>query len=106
MELTFAALEDQRGDGLGIVPPDFPGNGPEELEGRDHPFEDRLGALEGQGQDERGVRVGPGRDQERHEPAAVGEVDVDVAEVGLEAMAREMPRGMKVSRYRRRCLST
>ena len=54
------------------------------------PFEDRLGALERQGQDEGGVGVGPGGDQERDEPAAVGEVDVDVAEVGFEASAREM----------------
>ena len=60
----------------------------EELEGRDHPFEDRLGALEGESQHEGGVGVGPGRDQERHEPAAVGEVDVDVAEIGFETLAR------------------
>ena len=62
----------------------------EELEGGDHAFEDRLGALEGQGQDEGGVGVGPGGDEERDEPAAVGEVDVDVAEVGFEASAREV----------------
>ena len=62
----------------------------EELEGGDHAFEDRLGALEGQGQDEGGVGVGPGRDQERDEPAAVGEIDVDVSEIGFEALAREM----------------
>ena len=93
MELAFAPLEDQRGDGPGVVPPDLLGHGAEELEGRDHAFEDGLGALEGQGQDEGGVGVGPGRDQERHEPAAVGEVDVDVAEIGLEALAREMAQG-------------
>ena len=90
MELAFASQEDQRGDGPGVVPPDFLGDGAEELEGGDHAFEDRLGALEGQRQDEGGVRVGPGRDQERDEPAAVGEVDVDVAEIGFEALAREM----------------
>ena len=93
VELAFAALEDQRGDGPGVVPPDLLGHGAEELEGRDHAFEDGLGALEGQGQDEGGVGVGPGGDQERDEPAAVGEVDVDVAEVGLEALAREMAQG-------------
>ena len=94
MALAFASQEDQRGDGLGVVPPNLLGHGPEELEGRDHPFEDRLGALEGQRQDEGSVRVGPGRDQERHEPAAVGEIDVDVAEIGLEALARaDVPEG-------------
>ena len=90
MKLAFASQEDQRGDGLGVVPPDLLGDAAEELEGRDHAFEDRLGALEGQRQHEGSVGVGPGRDQERHEPAAVGEVDVDVSEIGFEALAREM----------------
>ena len=69
------------------------GHAAEELEGGDHAFEDGLGALERQGQDEGGVGVGPGGDEERDGPAAVGEVDVDVAEVGLEASAREVPQG-------------
>ena len=69
------------------------GTAAEELEGGDHPFEDGLGALERQRQDERGVGVGPGRDEERDEPATVGEIDVDVAEIGLEALAREMSQG-------------
>ena len=90
MELAFASEQDQRGDGLGVVPPYLLGHGSEELEGRDHPFEDRLGALEGKRQDEGSVRVGPGRDQKRHEPAAVGEIDVDVSEIGFEALARKM----------------
>ena len=69
------------------------GNPGEELEGGDHPVEDRLGALERQRPDEGGVGGGPGGDEERDEPAAVGEVDVDVAEVGFEALAREMAQG-------------
>ena len=93
MDLTLATLEDQRGDGPGVVPPDFLGDTAEELEGGDHPFEDGLGPLERQGQDERGIGVGPGGDQERDGPAAVGEVDVDVAEVGLEAMSGQMAEG-------------
>ena len=52
MDLAFASQEDQRGDGLGVVPPNFLGHAAEELEGPDHAFEDRLGALEGQSQDE------------------------------------------------------
>ena len=93
VDLAFAPLEDQRGDGPGVVPPDLPGHAAEELEGGDHAVEDGLGPLERQGQDERGVGVGPGGDEERDGPAAVGEVDVDVAEVGLEASAREMAQG-------------
>ena len=93
MKLALASLQDQGGDGLGIVPPDFLGDAAEELEGGDHAGEDRLGALEGEGQNERGVGVGPGGDQERNEPPAVGKVDVDVAEIGLETLAWEMPQG-------------
>ena len=91
IELAFPPLENQRGDGLGIVPPDFFGHGPKELEGRDHAFENRLGALEGQRQNERRVRVSPGRDQERYEPATIGEIDVDVTEVGFESFTGKMP---------------
>jgi hypothetical protein len=64
-----------------------------ELEGRDHAFEDRLGALERECDHEGGVGVGPGGDEERDEPAAVGEVDVNVAEIGLEALAWQMAQG-------------
>jgi hypothetical protein len=73
-----------------IIVADLLGDSPEELEGGDHPLEDRLGALERQRQHERRVGVGPGRHQERHGLAAIGEVDVDVPEVGLEAPARQM----------------
>ena len=62
----------------------------EELEGGDHAFEDGLGAFEGQRENEGIVRVGPGGDEEGDGPAALGEVDVDVAEIGFEPMARKM----------------
>ena len=90
LALAFSPQEDQGGDRPGVVPPDLLGHGPEEFKGRDHPFEDGLGAFKGQGQDEGSVGVGPGRDQERHEPATVGEIDVDVSEIGFETLAREM----------------
>jgi hypothetical protein len=90
MTLALVTREDQRGDGLWVIPPDFLGNGAEELEGSDHPFQDCLGALERQCQDERGIRVGPGRDQERYESTTLGEINVDVSEIGFEALAREM----------------
>ena len=48
-------------------------------------------ALEGEGQNERSVRVGPSRDQEGNLPPAIGEIDVDVAKIGLEALAWQVP---------------
>ena len=93
VELAVTPLKDQRSNSFGVVPPDLLGHGGKELEGRDHPFEDGLGALEGQCDHERGVGVGPGGDEEGDGPAAVGEVDVDVAEVGLEATGQGGARG-------------
>ena len=66
------------------------GNGLEELEGRDHAVEDGLGALDGQRQDEGGVGVGPGGDEEGDQAPALGEVDVDVTEIGFEPLTGEM----------------
>jgi hypothetical protein len=95
VEVPFPAAEDQRGDRLGIVPPDLAGHGGEELQGADHAVEDGLGPLGGQGDHEGKVGVGPDGHQNGDEAAAVGEVDVDVSEVGLEAVARRRsrPRG-------------
>jgi hypothetical protein len=83
-------LKDQRRDRLRIVPPHLLGDTVEELERGDHPFEDRLGALERQRQHERGVGVRPGRDQKRHELETIRKVDVDVSEVGFETLTRQM----------------
>jgi hypothetical protein len=90
LESAFSPEEDQRGDSPRVVPPNFLGHRPEKLEGRDHPFENRLGAFKGESQDERSVGVRPGRDQKRHEPAALGEIDVDVPEIGFETLPRWM----------------
>ena len=93
VEPALSSLQDQRGDRPGIVPPHFPGDAAEELEGGDHAFEDRLDALERQRQDEGGVGIGPGGDQKGNQASAVGEVDVDVTEVGLDTLAREVSQG-------------
>jgi len=46
------------GDGdLGVVITDPPGHAPEEGEGPDVPFEERLGALAGEGTNERRIRI-------------------------------------------------
>src|SRR6516164_2261730 len=90
MNLTVPALKDQRSHGLGIVPPNVAGYRPEKLEGGDHAFEDCLGTLERERQHERGVGVGPSRHDEWDEPAALGEIDVDVTEISLKPVARKM----------------
>jgi hypothetical protein len=56
----------------------------------DSAVEDGLGACGGQGEDERGVGGGPDGPQEGDEASAVGEVNVDVSEVGLETVFRGM----------------
>jgi hypothetical protein len=58
----------------------------EELKRGNHTFEDRLGVLKGKCQHERCVRLGPSRNEEGDEPAAVDKVDVNVAEIGLEPL--------------------
>ena len=90
LKLAFAPQQNRRGYGPRIVPPNLLGHGAKELESCDHSFKDRLGAFEGKGEHKRSVGVSPGRDQERYEPAAVGEIDVDVAEIGFEALTGEM----------------
>src|SRR5262249_52030554 len=74
-------------DGGGVIPPDLVGHAAKEGEGGHHTGEDGLGALGRQGQGKAVVGVGPGGDQYRHQAAAVGEIDVDVAEVALQALA-------------------
>jgi hypothetical protein len=93
VEPPLSPLKDQRRHRLWVVPPDFPGDAREEVERGDHAFEDRLGAFERQRHDEGGVGVGPGGDEEGNEVSAVGEVDVDVTEIGFEASAWEVPQG-------------
>jgi len=93
MEFTLPSPQDRGGDGPGIIPPDFTRHAAEELEGRNHAREDRLGAFGGQSDDEGAVRVGPGGDEERDWGSSLGEVDVDVTEVGFEASAGRMSQG-------------
>jgi hypothetical protein len=90
MNLAFASFEDQRGDGPGVIPPDFLGHASEELEGGNHPFENGFGALEWESQDKRSIGVGPGSDEERDEPSAVRKINVDVTKIGFEAVSREV----------------
>src|SRR5206468_11492916 len=93
VELSLPASEDQSGDGLGVVPPDLAWRGLGEFQGLDHAVEDGLGAFAGQDDGEGSVGVGPDGDQEGDKASAVGEVNVDVSEVGLEATAGGVGQG-------------
>jgi hypothetical protein len=88
VQTALAAGEQVGRDGAGIVPPDFMRHGLEEGEGFDQTVQDRLGAFAGQGDGEGTIRVSPGRHQDRHQPAAIGEIDVDVTEVALQTLTR------------------
>jgi hypothetical protein len=88
VKLSRPTGQQVRRDGARVVPPHFARHTPEEGEGLDQAVQDRLGALGRHGQGEGAVGVGPGCQQDRHWAAAVGEVDIDVAEVTLQALAR------------------
>jgi len=87
VELTLPASEQMRHHGLGIVPPHLPRHTTEEGERLDQAVQDGLGAFGRQGHREGAVGVGPSRQQHGHEPATVGKIDVDVAEVGFETLS-------------------
>jgi hypothetical protein len=87
VQLSLSADQHLRRHRLGVVPPHFAGHAPKEGEPFNHAMQDRLGTLAGQGDGKRTVRVRPGEQQHRHLPAAFWEGDVDMAEVGLQALA-------------------
>jgi len=87
VEPTVAAGQQVRRHGLGVVPPEFVRHTTEEGEGFDQAVEDGLGALGRQSQGEGTIGIPPGHEQDRDELAALGEIDMDVAEVRFEALA-------------------
>jgi hypothetical protein len=88
VQLPFTAGQHLTHHGFGVVPPHFARHAAEELKSLDHAVQDRLGTLAGQRDGKRTIRVSPGEQQHRHLPAAVREIDVDVAEVRLQALTR------------------
>jgi hypothetical protein len=99
VELTLPADEQMRHHGLGIVPPQLTRHATEKRERLDQTMQDGLGAFGRQCDSERAIGVGPGREQYRHQSAAVGEIDVDVTEVGFEPLA-----GIVIERNERHAL--
>ena len=71
---------------LGLSHHNSRGTHPKKANASTSPWRIGLGAFGGQRDGEGAVRVTPGDDQDGHLSATVGEVDVDVSEVGLEPM--------------------
>jgi len=90
VESTIATLENVGGHGLGIIPPQFARYAAKERECLDEPLENGLGAFGGEGQCEWAVGVAPGDNQDRDLTTELGEVHVDVSEVGFDSMARRV----------------
>ena len=93
VQLPLATDEHMRHHGLGIVPPHFPRHAAKEGETLDHAVQDGLGTFTRQGEGERTIRVSPGEQQDRDLAAAIGEVDVDMAKIGFQTLARIVVEG-------------
>jgi hypothetical protein len=88
MQLPLPAAEDRRRHGPGIVPPHFARHAAEELETLHHAFQDRFGTFARQGHGEGIIRVRPDQHEHRDLLSALGKVNVDVAEICFEPLAR------------------
>ena len=93
LQPTPPAPQDRRGHRLGIIPPDLPGHTTEERKALDHARQNRLRLFARQRQRKTKARVTPRQQQHGHLPAAIREIDVDVAEVCFQAPARRMRQG-------------
>lgn len=88
VEPTLPAEKQLGGHSLGIVPPQLPRHAPEERQRLHQTVQDGLGAFGGQGDGEGTIGVRPGADEDGHLAAAFREIDVDMAEVTLQPLAR------------------
>jgi hypothetical protein len=87
VEAALPADQQLRRHRARVVPPQLVRHTTEEGEGFDQAVQDRLGALARHGQRERTIGIRPGHQQHGDLAAAVGEIDVDVTEVGFEPLA-------------------
>lgn len=88
MQLPLPAAEDRRRHSLGIVPPNFTRHAAEEFEPLHHAFQDRFGSLARQSDGERAIRVRPNQHEHWYLLTPIGKIDVDVAEVRFQPLAR------------------
>lgn len=90
MQGAFASLEDVQSNGRGIVPPQLGGDAVEEAERLDKSVQDGFGPFGGQGDGEGSVGVTPSHQEHGDLASAIGEVDVNVSEVGFGPYAGSM----------------
>jgi len=90
LELALAALQDGRGHGRRVIPPDLPGHTLKEGKALDHPRQNRLRLLAGQRHRKAKARVTPRQQQHRDPLSPLGKIHVDVPEVRLQPPARRM----------------
>jgi hypothetical protein len=88
VQLPLAAGEELRGHRLGVVPPELARHAAEEAESLDQAVQDRHGPFGRQSDREGAVGIAPSDQQHRHQSAPLGEIHVDVAVVGFQALAR------------------
>jgi hypothetical protein len=88
VEHTLSALEQNRRHRFGIVPPHLTRHTTKKSECFDQTVQNGLGSLRWQGDGERTIGVRPGHQQNRNLLATLGEINVDMPEVGLDALAR------------------
>jgi len=88
LQTTLSARQYIQSHRLRVVPPDLSRHVPEVVEAPRHAFENGFRALRWQRHRERIVRIRPDQDQHRNGPTAIRKVDVNLAEIGLDALAR------------------
>ena len=88
MQPTLSARQQGQSHRLRVVPPDFPRYAAEVLEASNHPLQNGFRTLRRQGHGKRGGRVRPHQDQHPNGSTALGEIDVDLAEVRFHPLAR------------------
>jgi hypothetical protein len=88
MQLPLPATEDRRRHRLRIVPPNFTRYAPEELEPLHHAFQNRFGSLAWQCHGERTIRVRPNQHEHRYLLTPLGKINVNVAKIRFQALAR------------------
>lgn len=90
MQRPLPPCQNCRGDSGRIVPPQLSWYRTEKLEGLHHAVQDRFHPLSRQRDRKRTIGMCPGHQQHVDHPAAVGEVDVNVAKVGFGPLSRGM----------------
>jgi hypothetical protein len=95
LEATLSAAEYLLGHGLGIIPPDLPGDTPEKRKSLNHPGQHRLDPLGGGRQSKTESRKAPGDDKYRNPLPTLRKINIDMTKVGFQPSTRSMSQGDK-----------